>query len=779
MIGYINFDIDRFQKEYDKNFIKNNWTSYFYEKQQMYRQCKDIFEDRAFSYSQLSDLQNLVRHLSDINERLWLYYYDETACIIGYGGEKYVMDSTFVEPEFLQDYSRLTSSEIKALTGTVNSSSSLPVELENATVESVTNKKAEIEKNIEAVQAEIEAKEDEIRAEMMRKIDEMKAAMEVKVADLNSKLEQFQNEIFVLESQIYTIRCYTGEVVKFHQIREGAFASEEEPLVLYQKIRYLDEELGKHIGIFDFDGEDDNRLLSVLKHRDGMANLLAPGNKSLTVLRTSRTGKFIAASDAVNNCLTEYDQYHGDQLALLLRNGENLYIAWCDADNIKINEENVFYSASSSYEMIDDDTKDYEIKTDIKVALSRYYLLAVIQGLIDSKNIISFPEPVNMAQMNSKYVIYSFADGWITTNKYGTFKELLELSKNITPRKGDKIVTILGLSPEKTQGYSAFINDRGIGSKNRTHDVSVPGKKIYPINTVLYDMVYEFQYEAIKVTEELGSKKSNWIVDGVPTVKEEPTILYNRIEEVLFKDKSKTTINFENARELKEKNVLDYVISQMDAIGSKFHVGLYYKENGQLKKHVRWSDRSFYNHSTEPELSGLELFEINITGVKLIEKYPHTFISLEQYGYGSYANDFKETKYNVNFEIMDDEYLRTTFLCSSWINEVITNSNIGHLHFPGATPSFADMLPYLHLILDEVKQREEVEKELLITAGGQEYIDSNENWDVALCEWKIKNEIHELTPTRAKRFLNHYFEKSADGNKANDMTQEEDYNLCL
>lgn len=111
------------------------------------------------------------------------------------------------------------------------------------------------------------------------------------------------------------------------------------------------------------------------------------------------------------------------------------------------------------------------------------------------------------------------------------------------------------------------------------------------------------------------------------------------------------------------------------------------------------------------------------------------------------------TTYHVNLEVYEDEYIPLTFFCSSWIKEVIQNGSIGNLSFPGASPSFADMLPYLHKMLEYLKEREEVEKDMLFEADGKAFVEANSDWDAILCEWKINNNIHELSATRAKKFV--------------------------
>ena len=58
--------------------------------------------------------------------------------------------------------------------------------------------------------------------------------------ELEEKKEQLEGQIYLLDSQIYAIRCYAGEVVNFTRIRSGKNAPDTEPIVVHQKLRFLD-----------------------------------------------------------------------------------------------------------------------------------------------------------------------------------------------------------------------------------------------------------------------------------------------------------------------------------------------------------------------------------------------------------------------------------------------------------------------------------------------------------------------------------------------------------
>ena len=57
---------------------------------------------------------------------------------------------------------------------------------------------------------------------------------------------------------------------------------------------------------------------------------VCPGPKSVSVIRISKNNILCGASDMVSNVLDTYKKFHGKQIGILIRNGENLYVGWTD-----------------------------------------------------------------------------------------------------------------------------------------------------------------------------------------------------------------------------------------------------------------------------------------------------------------------------------------------------------------------------------------------------------------------------------------------------------------
>lgn len=430
-------------------------------------------------------------------------------------GRKYALPLDCVELEPYQDYSDTPV----ALLGTQNElSGKLPALRDDVTERSIkqdiNKKQDEIEAALDQIKQQKKAQKEEIermKAEIEARFAEKFEVLNRKKAELELKKEQLTNELFVLDTQIYGIRCYFGETVSFSTIVSGKDAPEDEPVVLHQKIRFLDEELAKWMSIYGFDGNDTGMFEQLLAARPDLRAFFFPGEKSISLVRISRDGKihvssYRASSDGAKmvyeNIIKEYAVYHGAKIGILVRNGENCYIGWTDDDRISINDGNAFLTPKK--QTIDMDAQvevtDWlgrkkereDVRTDKEEVASRYFLFSVMQGLVDNSKLITLPVRSNVTE-SSPYVVYSMADTWLKDTTYGSLTDILQKYNGLM-RKGDMLLTLSGLGAEGRK-YERYSNDRGIGYRNRTHDVYVADNTIYPANLVknIQQMRYSFE----------------------------------------------------------------------------------------------------------------------------------------------------------------------------------------------------------------------------------------------------------------------------------------------
>lgn len=335
----------------------------------------------------------------------------------------------------------------------------------------------------------------ELQAEIDRKVEELNAKKEEMLAELNAKKaemeivkEKLERELYILDSEIYSIRCFLGEVVDFIQLRSGNQAPVDHPITLFQKIRFLDEELGKAISFYDFDYSDSKLFEELLKTNDEAVDLFCPNQKCVSLVRVAKSNLAFGYRDTpYGTMLTQYEVYHGKTIGILVRNGDNLYFGWTDDEKINISDD-MFYTPNNKTVSSEDAAKLKS--TSVDEAVSRYFIFSILQGVLENGSLFSLPhhETTSFSQP-SKYIIFSAADAWLTDNKYGSFADLIK-TVNSKIMAGDDILALTHLSDGqwRNNGWThGFTYERDHNNSRRTHDVRFVDGAIYKINLVDQD----------------------------------------------------------------------------------------------------------------------------------------------------------------------------------------------------------------------------------------------------------------------------------------------------
>lgn len=717
--NYQEIDKDIKDQDYKTNIFDSKWTS-----------------------TRIDDFWNMINHLETEDQRLICFKKSEIACVVGYSEHKFLMPVEFFEIEELKDYSMLTVSELKAIGGSVTETSNLPVNMNDVSKGKLNDIRSEYEQKAEELKnqakdikdaktgelAEIQKKIEEMQETLRKKQEVLMVELDKKKAELAEQQAILNNQIYMLDTQIYSIRCYLGEIIDFKKITNGISAPAEKPLFICQKIRYINEELGKYMGMYNIPitEESSDTFIEILKNRVDLRHLFSPYDKCITILKASRTGKYKGAAENVQNLLKDYEMYHGKQIAILVRNGENLYIGWTDEEKIGISDENVFYvPKTDSYTGTDEDT--IETKSSRTDMVSRMFIMSIIQGIKDNTNMISLPKDVNIFKPN-EYIVFSAAEGWIEDHTYGTYEEILNKSKDIPLKEGDYILTTMniGRDDDFRSRNDSYNNDRGIGDKNRTHDAHIPGLKVLPINKVLYDAVIEYEIEKYKA--DIDENKKSPYPDSY---------YYKATNECIGTDKATYEIDFETWREIKKNHDdnTEYLINYFNRHNKDY---LHYKNTFHYKV------KSYIDNTVNGEIKNA--YVIKAVGIKSISYIPHYFISVNG------GNYWSGDKYKVNMEIYDREYHPLAYLCPTWIRYCIKTANIGYIKLCGATMTYADLLQDFNIMLEHLNKVSEQEKEYLIKAGLEDWLSNTSDWDVIVTEWRIANRKRKLTETSARTF---------------------------
>ena len=280
----------------------------------------------------------------------------------------------------------------------------------------------------------------------------------------------------MLKTNIYSIRCFAGDVVELIQLRTGNSKPIEDPIVLNQKMLYLDEDLARTISIYSNDVENNYKLLEeALKYSDNVMETFCPQEKSITFFKCSKNNKSYYYNGK-EDMLEYYKMLHGTKIGFIVRNGENLYVGWLEEkwDNddmdgyshvLTFTDDVIYKPGENIYAQ--DETPNIK-STSLSGFVSRLFALNVLQGLIEHKNILQVPEQVNISKP-SKYVVHNYADAWIDDNKYGNFSTTVK-NLNYFNHSGDTILLITKLREANQKNNSA---ERSIGYLNTTRDCKV------------------------------------------------------------------------------------------------------------------------------------------------------------------------------------------------------------------------------------------------------------------------------------------------------------------
>ena len=536
-------------EEADEFFsIPNLWTKYLYELQgkiqgvntsQLFDMTKksrfggSVFDEKEKHYIEpLKKCVDYIQFFSSDETQLSfdLLYEHEVFDIIAFGNKQFLVPAGNLIKTLWADYSALSPSQILSLhnpekkteeTGLITmtalsnvSENEMKSEMKRgeeekakilAAIDDIENARtgelAALRKEIEEKTRELEEK----KASMMESLNKKKAEMETMLNEMNKKL-------FLLETEIYSIRCFLGETIDFVKLKSGKEAPVETPIVLYQKVRYLDEELGKMVSLYDFDFSDVKLFEKFLVHHPMAMDVFCNADKCVSLVRVSKTGKVYSVSCTLyGDILDTYKVFHGEKIGIIIRNGENLYLGWTDDEKITVSED-MFFTPGES-EVVEPEEKDRYFSErekqeradkQRKEMVSRYFIFSILQGVLENKNLLTLPRKVSFA-VPSEYIIYSAADAWLADTRYGSFADIVEKCNSYVA-KGHDIIILESISDghysQSWGGHTRYF-DRDRNDSRRTGNVYAKDGHLYKVNLVEKDD-YEDECIFISLVKDTG-----------------------------------------------------------------------------------------------------------------------------------------------------------------------------------------------------------------------------------------------------------------------------------
>lgn len=339
--------------------------------------------------------------------------------------------------------------------------------------------------------------EDEAFAEQLATINNLKAEMEAQItsmyemqakmmAELQEKIKAYEHELLIMRSDLTAFEYRNGLTVNFMNIHKGTNAPTQQPIIIHQKLIYLDEDLPRLKDLYD---EHAGSLEVALKHSPALLEHICPTSKGITFLKMRNS----AGSFELNNTVMEFVRdTMPNEVGVLVRNGENTWLTWLDSQDISLSTDS-FTSKSSDEE------------TSLSLVQSRYYLFNLIMGLIERNEILQLDHvPTNMFADAS--IIWSNADSQITDSTYVELGKIIPILNQYS--KADDPIYVLNSftdSATYTGRYGPGTTKRGRGDNALTDNTSVETglNKIKGID-YFSDFTYRFY---------VGGEKYSWHCD--------------------------------------------------------------------------------------------------------------------------------------------------------------------------------------------------------------------------------------------------------------------------
>ena len=476
VISYATLKLDALTEDMDervKDFYKDNKDKLCYSGEIITREyCSQYLSGRRGEFFLTEDLINFLQLNSEHKVKIMAIY--EGFAIIEVYSKAYIVpeellaiveqtDDVAIGNEIVvKSYNQLVlKDQLEDAKDLIDKVSKFEDEAFAGQLEEINNLKAEMEARITAVY--------ELQAKMM--------------AELQEKIKAYEHELLIMRSDLTAFEYRNGLTVNFMNIHKGTNAPTQQPIIIHQKLIYLDEDLPRLKDLYD---EYAGSLEVAIKHSPALLEHICPTSKGITFLKMRNSaGRF-----DLNNTVMEFVRdTMPNEVGVLVRNGENTWLTWLDSQDISLSEDS-FTSKSSDEE------------TSLSLVQSRYYLFNLIMGLIERNQILQLDHvPTNM--FSDPGIIWSNADSQITDSTYVELAKIIPILNQYS--KADDPIYVLNSftdSATYTGRYGPGTTERGRGDNALTDNTSVK-EGLNKIKGIDYFSNFTYRFY-------VGGEKSLW-----------------------------------------------------------------------------------------------------------------------------------------------------------------------------------------------------------------------------------------------------------------------------
>lgn len=337
---------------------------------------------------------------------------------------------------------------------------------------------------------EFEVKKAELES-MLKEMYQKQAAIQ---EQLQQEIELNQQKLFVKSADLYALEYRLGFPVEFKQLLQGTQAELETPVSIHQKVYFLDEDLPRISLLTNI--SEVKSVEELLSSSPVALDYLVPSKKGISFVKMSRNNKNYSLNK--DHKLTYSQKFHANQVGIIVRNGENVWFAWADADKVKLTE-NSFASRATNEDL------------DKDLLASRYFIFNLILGLLERGDLLSVPTPPkDIAGLEfNQYVVFSNADAQIESHPYLPFADIVKQVNDFV-QKNDTVYIPQTLTDGEVDGRK-FKASRG-KSKDR---VTTYGATVSKGFNVMKDIEYKPDFTEIRYVSANGysEKTPNFRID--------------------------------------------------------------------------------------------------------------------------------------------------------------------------------------------------------------------------------------------------------------------------
>ena len=286
-----------------------------------------------------------------------------------------------------------------------------------------------------------------LKAQMEAQIKALYEKQSLKLAALQKQIAKYEHDLFIMRTDLTAYEYRQGLGVNMTTLKQGQSAPKEQPLTIYQKLIFLDEDLPRLTALYDTTSLS---LEEALKTSDALLEHFCPSNKAIVFLKQRHS----QGSYELNNTVMRFIQNTmPNHIGMLIRNGDNVWLTWLDDTSIHLNEDS--FSSKASQE-------------DLTVDLlkSRHYLNNILLGFLERGDYLQLNRPVTNL-FEDKNIIFATADNQLVDTTYLTFSELLN-SVNRYNSPDDPIYLFNAIRDSRTDVGRGIETYRGRGENGLT-----------------------------------------------------------------------------------------------------------------------------------------------------------------------------------------------------------------------------------------------------------------------------------------------------------------------